>query len=60
MLRFLLDTDHLTLFDHSDIVVWRRFIQRAPGDVGVAVASVEERSGVDLIDSRPFLLSTKG
>jgi len=42
MLQFLFDTDHLTLFDHSDLNVWRRFAQQPPGSVGLSVVSVEE------------------
>jgi tRNA(fMet)-specific endonuclease VapC len=42
MLQFVFDTDHLTLFDHSDIKVWRRFVQQTPGSVGISAVSVEE------------------
>jgi hypothetical protein len=28
MLQYLFDTDHLTLYDHSDVIVWRHFSAR--------------------------------
>ncbi len=42
MLQFLFDTDHLTLFDHCDLHVWRRFVQEPPDSVGISAVSVEE------------------
>jgi tRNA(fMet)-specific endonuclease VapC len=42
MLQFLLDTDHLTLFDHSDLNVWRHFVQQPPDSVGLSAVTVEE------------------
>jgi tRNA(fMet)-specific endonuclease VapC len=42
MLQFLFDTDHLTLFDHSDLSVWRHCVQQPAGSVGLSVVSVEE------------------
>ncbi len=42
MPRFLFDTDHLTLFDHADVSVWRRFSQCRFGDVALSPISVEE------------------
>jgi hypothetical protein len=42
MLRFLLDTDHLTLFDHMHIAVWRRVLAQPWGAVGVSAVTVEE------------------
>ncbi len=42
MLQFLFDTDHLTLLDHSDLAVWRHFVQHPPGAVGLSTVSVEE------------------
>ncbi len=42
MLQFLFDTDHLTLFDHADVVVWRHFSNHALGAVGIGAVSVEE------------------
>jgi tRNA(fMet)-specific endonuclease VapC len=42
MLQFLFDTDHLTLFDHSDLNVWRQFVQWPSGAVGISAVSVEE------------------
>lgn len=42
MLRYLLDTDHLTLFEHVHVPVWRRFIQQPPGTVGLSAVTVEE------------------
>ncbi|HWG42274.1 MAG TPA: type II toxin-antitoxin system VapC family toxin [Gemmataceae bacterium] len=42
MLQFLFDTDHLTLFDHADVTVWRHFSNRSLGIVGISAVSVEE------------------
>src|SRR5262245_26009274 len=39
MLQFLFDTDHLTLFDHSDLMVWRHFVQKPLGSVGLSAVS---------------------
>lgn len=42
MLRYLFDTDHLTLFDHSDAVLWRHFSVQPLGSVGLSAVSVAE------------------
>jgi tRNA(fMet)-specific endonuclease VapC len=42
MLRFLLDTDHLTLFQHGHPPLLQRLAAQAPGAVGLAVVTVEE------------------
>jgi tRNA(fMet)-specific endonuclease VapC len=42
MFRYLLDTDHLTLFEHVHVPVWRRFLQHPPGTVGISAVTVEE------------------
>ncbi len=42
MPTFLFDTDHLTLFDHTDVAVWRHFAQHPIGDVALSPVSVEE------------------
>ena len=42
MLQYLLDTDHLTLYDHADIAVWRHFIAHPLGAVGISAVTVEE------------------
>jgi tRNA(fMet)-specific endonuclease VapC len=42
MLRYLLDTDHLTLYEHVHLLVWRRFLQEPFGSVGITAVTVEE------------------
>lgn len=42
MLRFLFDTDHLTLYDHADVAVWRHFSAQPWGSVGISAVTVEE------------------
>jgi tRNA(fMet)-specific endonuclease VapC len=42
MLRFLFDTDHLTLYDQGDAHVVRRLATEPPGSVGVSAVTVEE------------------
>lgn len=42
MLQFLLDTDHLTLFEHGHPLVVQRFASHASGVVGLPVVTVEE------------------
>jgi tRNA(fMet)-specific endonuclease VapC len=42
MLLYLLDTDHLTLFHHAHVPVWRRFLQQPLGTVGISAVTVEE------------------
>jgi tRNA(fMet)-specific endonuclease VapC len=42
MLQYLFDTDHLTLYDHSDVMVWRRFSAQPWAAVGVSSTTVEE------------------
>ena len=42
MLQYLFDTDHLTLYDHSDVVVWRRFSAQPWAAVGISSTTVEE------------------
>ena len=42
MLRYLFDTDHLTLYDHVAVSVWRRLTQHPPGSVGISAVTVEE------------------
>jgi tRNA(fMet)-specific endonuclease VapC len=42
MLRYLLDTDHVTLFHHGHPQVTQRIVAQAPGAVGLAVVTVEE------------------
>ena len=42
MLRYLLDTDHLTLFEHTHVSVWRRYLRQPPGTVGISAVTVEE------------------
>ncbi len=55
MLRYLLDTDHLTLFDHTHVAVWRRFLQHPPGTVGISAVTVEEylRGRLAVLSSHP-------
>jgi tRNA(fMet)-specific endonuclease VapC len=42
MLRYLFDTDHLTLYDHANVNVWRHFSSHPWGDVGISAVTVEE------------------
>src|SRR5437762_14265502 len=42
MLRFLLDTDHLTLYQHQHPPLMRRVAAQAGGVVGVSAVTVEE------------------
>src|SRR5436853_291471 len=42
MLQFLLDTDHLTLFDHGHPLVVARYTSQPANSVGVTAITVEE------------------
>ncbi len=42
MLQFLFDTDHLTLFDHTDLSVWQHFVQQPANSFGISAVTVEE------------------
>jgi tRNA(fMet)-specific endonuclease VapC len=42
MLRYLFDTDHLTLYDHAHPAVWRRFSGEPLGSVGISAVTAEE------------------
>lgn len=42
MLQYLFDTDHLTLYDHADVTVWRHFSAALWGSVGIGAVTVEE------------------
>ncbi len=42
MLRFLLDTDHLTLFDHGHPQVRQRYVAEPPTSVGISVVTIQE------------------
>ena len=42
MLQFLLDTDHLTLFDHGSAPVIQRVVAHPLGAVGLPAVTVEE------------------
>jgi tRNA(fMet)-specific endonuclease VapC len=42
MLQFLLDTDHLTLFDQGDPTVCSRLAAEPSGTVGISIVTVEE------------------
>ena len=42
MLRYLLDSDHLTLYEHGHALVTRRVRLRPAGEVGITVVTVEE------------------
>jgi predicted nucleic acid-binding protein len=42
MLRYLLDTDHLTLFHHGHPLVGQRLYAHPPGTVGISVVTVQE------------------
>lgn len=43
MLRYLLDTDHMTLLECAHPEVAQRFSQELPGTVGISVVTAEER-----------------
>ncbi|HKI21615.1 MAG TPA: hypothetical protein VKA15_27230 [Isosphaeraceae bacterium] len=42
MLRFLFDTDHLTLFQHGLPALGNRLSSQPPGSVGVLIVTIEE------------------
>jgi tRNA(fMet)-specific endonuclease VapC len=42
MLRYLFDSDHLTLFQHGHAPVGRRQMREGPGAVGICVVTIEE------------------
>ncbi len=42
MLQYLLDTDHLTLFQHGHAPLGRRLISHPLGSVGISVVTIEE------------------
>ena len=42
MLRFLFDTDHLTLYDYGHIQVRWRFHAAPPGEVGLSAVTIQE------------------
>ncbi len=42
MLRYLLDTDHLTLFQHGHAPLARHLISHPVGAVGISVVTIEE------------------
>ena len=42
MLKFLFDTDHLTLFDHGHPVLRKKLQSHPPDAVGISVVTVEE------------------
>ena len=42
MLRYLFDSDHLTLFQHGHAAVGRRQTLEGPGAVGICVVTIEE------------------
>lgn len=42
MLRYLFDTDHLTLFDHADVCVWRHYASNPLDNVGLSAVSIAE------------------
>jgi tRNA(fMet)-specific endonuclease VapC len=42
MLRYLLDTDHLTLFQHGHVLVGRRVGTQPRGAIGIGVVTLEE------------------
>jgi tRNA(fMet)-specific endonuclease VapC len=42
MLQFLLDTDHLTLFDHGHALVVQHVAAQMPGTVGLPAVTAEE------------------
>lgn len=42
MLQYIFDTDHLTLYDHADVTVWRHFSTVPWGSVGIGAVTIEE------------------
>jgi tRNA(fMet)-specific endonuclease VapC len=42
MLRFLFDTDHLTLYDHGHPAVVQKYDAQPAGAVGVSAVTVQE------------------
>src|SRR5260370_1005251 len=42
MLRFLFDTDHLTLYQHGHSLLVKRFKANPPGSIGIGAVSLEE------------------
>ncbi len=42
MLRYLFDTDHLTLFQHGHTALRHRLVSQPAGAVGICVVTVEE------------------
>jgi tRNA(fMet)-specific endonuclease VapC len=42
MLRYLVDTDHLTLFQHGHVLVVRNLGLQPAGSVGISVVTIEE------------------
>jgi tRNA(fMet)-specific endonuclease VapC len=42
MLRYLFDTDHLTMFQHGHVPVARRLLSQPSGSVGISVVTIEE------------------
>src|SRR5687767_6190270 len=68
MYRYLLDTDHMTLYEHGHTQIVQRFSQEPPDTVAVSAVTVEERirgrlakvararSGPDRIDAYELLL----
>jgi tRNA(fMet)-specific endonuclease VapC len=42
MLRFLFDTDHLTLYEHGHLRLKQRLIAQPPGTVGVSAVTIFE------------------
>lgn len=42
MLQYLFDSDHLTLYDHADVTVWRHVSAVSWGSVGISAVTVEE------------------
>ena len=42
MLRYLFDTDHLTLFENGHPAVARRLASQSAGSVGISVVTIEE------------------
>jgi tRNA(fMet)-specific endonuclease VapC len=70
MLQFLLDTDHLTLYDYGHVLVTQRVAAHLPDEVGVSAVSIEEslrgrlaylaraKDGPERIQRYGFLLQT--
>jgi tRNA(fMet)-specific endonuclease VapC len=42
MLRFVFDTDHLTLFQHGHPALGQRLAKEPPGTVGISIVTAEE------------------